>query len=189
LAVLLKIDKSRKAVQFYRWQRSPNGRGCAEVDDDAPVHAVLLEHPKSWKRYKLAPLRQLFAVEYLRRHDEVTAVCGVDVRVVYPMTFDTAEDEVCPACKGLLNVRSVVGEAEFWRQVEEAAHREYQRGLERDRRRADKASALQLVHDLESANAALDEIPEVVDVRNNSTWVFPALHRNEEPGDEADGTA
>ncbi|MDA2893616.1 hypothetical protein PDG61_22055 [Mycolicibacterium sp. BiH015] len=121
----MKVEFSRKALQHYRWRTSPNGRGWHEVDDDAPVHAVLLNHPHRLSRYWTKDLRKQTTVEYLRKDESVPAVCGRSVRVVYPMAFDTsAEERLCQACTSMLDARQLMGEAEFWRQVDAGARRE-----------------------------------------------------------------
>jgi hypothetical protein len=207
----VKIDYSRKALQFYRWIPDQTG-GRAQVDDDALVHAVLLNHPHAWERYKTKELRRMIAERYLRRDEAVTAVCGRDVRVVYPMAFDTGEDEACAECKGLLATRGLLGEEEFARQLRDAGHRQWRLESERRRRRQQKAEAQQSARDLAAGDAVasaeepftlgadhdetpegesdkLSVTPEGVDPHDNSTWMFPELHKNDPPSDEETTTA
>lgn len=147
-------------MQYYRWHFAPGDDGWAEVDDNAQVHAVLLDHPQSWRRYATRELRNMRGVVYLRRYESVTAVCGLSVRVVYPMSFETGEDEACRSCKSLLEMRRLVGEDEFWRHVDEAAHQQYMRELERDRKRQKRTASHQTLHtnDGEQPSNALQEL-------------------------------
>lgn len=156
----MRIDFSRKALQHYRWRTSPNGRGWAEVDDDPPVHAVLLDHPHRLSRYWTKDLRKQTTVEYLRRDDSVPAVCGRSVRVVYPMAFDTGADEhLCQACTSMLDARQLMGEAEFWRQVDVARSRESRLEWQRRRKHLQKANAADPLLDAEAENADPADVP------------------------------
>lgn len=196
----MKLDFSRKALQFYRWIPDEDG-GYPQVDDDAVVHAVLLNHPHSWVRSKTKELRRMGAVVYLRKLESVTAVCGRDVRVVYPMAFDTGEAEGCAECNGLLATRRLIGEDEFARQLRNAEHRQWLIEWERRRRRQQRAEAQQSARDLAAGDAGAsaedpftwadhDDTPEGVDPDDNSTWMFPALHQDEPPsGEEQPGSA
>jgi hypothetical protein len=81
-------------------KRSPNS-----ADDRVYVHAVLFNDPV-WRRNGDTLRRLRFQREpvNLPPWDAVEAICSRRVRLVYPMTFHSEDEDACPDCKQLTTI-------------------------------------------------------------------------------------
>jgi hypothetical protein len=97
----MKIADSRAAALRYGLARDSYGSDRHPVvpDDYGPVHAVLFDPPGSESR-RMFPrpwLDNKFHDPVFLRTREVAA-CGLRVGLVFPVLFDTDEDDACPDC-------------------------------------------------------------------------------------------
>ncbi|TXI55923.1 hypothetical protein [Mycolicibacter arupensis] len=100
----MKVPDSRAAAA--RYEIAEDRLGCYPVvpDDIGPIHAVLLDATTSpWKR----KVRR----EYTKAHEELflefsaeEAACGRNVRLIFPLSFDTDEDDACPNCLEMVDL-------------------------------------------------------------------------------------
>lgn len=180
----MKINDSRAAVQRYVIRRSSDGYPVPAIPDRCqPVHAILLDDPRNRQQRKLALSRRTRTIEYIEYSwSAPQTVCGIDVRVVYPMPFNTDEDDACKGCKGLLKVRSMDVEV-YLRQRSEML-RERRRELQSKR-----------VRELSQVFEFLDRFYDQQDGESGDSgpgpkpgdpWVFPDLHRPDRPIDQGE---
>ncbi|MGV0582101.1 hypothetical protein ABQE57_25850, partial [Mycolicibacterium elephantis] len=189
---MAKIENSRAAVRRYIIRRSPvDGAPSPDVPDKCgPVHAVLVQAPSRWEQHKLEKLARHRGIQFIEwEWNAPYSMCGVQVRVVYPMTFDTDEDDACPECKALAAIRSI-DPAEYMRQAAQVAQRRRQREqrrLIRDRQRKGHDRFIEQLEDA-AAEPELGVMSPKVDPRHPGNWLFPDLNRNGNES-EADGLA
>lgn len=168
----MKINDSRAAVRRYVIRRSDDGYPIPAVPENCgPVHAILLEDPHNWQQRKLALSKRLRAVEYIEYSwAAARTVCGINVRVVYPLSFDTEEGDSCKDCKSLLVVRSVDVDVYMRQRSELLRARRQELQLKQSPRPPEPFEFLDQFYD-EPANQSGP------DVRPGDPWVFPDLHR------------
>ncbi|MBN7443412.1 hypothetical protein I3U51_23025 [Mycobacteroides abscessus subsp. abscessus] len=169
----MKINDSRAAVRRYVIRRSSEGEPIPAVPEKCgPVHAILLDNPRNWQQRKRVLSKRLRAVEYIERSwAPAQTVCGIDVRVIYPMPFDTDEDDSCRDCENLLVVRSMDVDV-YMRQRSEML-RARSREQPQPKRAQEQSQVFELLDQFydEPANHSKPG------VKPGDPWVFPDIHR------------
>lgn len=113
----MKIPDSRAAAERYVIRQDRFGRYPELPDDYGPVHAVLNNHhTRDIHRFREPEFVQWSNPE---------AACGRHVGVLFPLPFDTGEDDACPDCLEMVRLW-VHDRAEYDRRV-----------IEREQRRTD----------------------------------------------------
>jgi hypothetical protein len=103
-----KAQNSRAALRHYVTRRSPvDPYPTPGIPDRClPVHTVVLDGPNHWPRHRLELLKRLTGIHFIEHDWEAPrALCGVPIRVVYPVEFDLDADDACPECKALAESR------------------------------------------------------------------------------------
>lgn len=147
----MKVEGSRAAAARYVIRKDHLGAYPDVPDDYGPVHAVLLDT-------RASPWRRKERRKYLELHHEVfmefaaeEAACGHRVRLIFPLSFDTDEDDACPTCLEMvglwLNDRD-----EFDRRVSERSRRQWVRW---DREREDEQAEQDYLEFLKRQDADL----------------------------------
>jgi hypothetical protein len=97
----VKVPESRAAARRYDIHEDRLGKYPEVPEDIGPVHALLYDLPGNLPRWKRRPdwldkpkAHEPIFLEW--SHEE--AACGRRVRLVFPVPFDTAEDDACPEC-------------------------------------------------------------------------------------------
>ncbi|ULP48350.1 hypothetical protein [Mycolicibacter virginiensis] len=144
----MKVPGSWAAARRYAIGEDRLGRYPEVPDDIGPVHALLFDPPGVQPRWthrpewldKPKPHEPIFLESY--RSEE--AACGRRVRLVFPVPFDTAEDEVCPDCRTMaqLWVSDRPAFDERVREREERRREKENRRYESERAEADYAEFL-----------------------------------------------
>lgn len=149
----MKVANSRAAAA--RYDIAEDDLGCYPVvpDELGPIHAVLLDATKSpWKR----KVRK----RYLNAHEELflefgiqveEAACGRNVRLIFPLSFDTSEDDACAECLEMVELW-MTDPAAYDRRVRE---RQQRRWLARDREDEDEQAQRDYAEFLERQDADL----------------------------------
>ncbi len=102
----MKIENTRAAVGRY----VTGWRGEPEVPQDCgPVHVILCgvpqPHPWGFDDFDTSSLLDLKKICFTEAGSfPLKAACGVSVRVIYPMPFDT-DDDTCTRCEELAIMR------------------------------------------------------------------------------------
>ncbi|SHX67115.1 Uncharacterised protein [Mycobacteroides abscessus subsp. abscessus] len=104
----MKVPGSWAAARRYDIHEDRLGRYPEVPEDIGPVHALLFDPPKppqpgappQWKRRPEWLDRPKFHEPiFLEGYNSEEAACGRRVRLVFPVPFDTDEDDVCPECR------------------------------------------------------------------------------------------
>lgn len=102
-------------------------------EDIGPVHALLFDPPGVQPRWKHRPdwldKPKPHEPMFLEGWFPEEAACGRRVRLVFPVPFDTAEDDACPECLGM---------AELWVSDRPGFDARVREREERRRERADR---------------------------------------------------
>ncbi len=136
----MKIPESRAAVQRYRVREDDLGWYPDMPDEPVPVHALLFDPDELRYRRRHWLDNPTHEVMYLESgYESEEAACGRQMRVVFPMSFDTDEDDACPQCLDMAQLW-VTDREEYDRRVRERHDRwqrqdEERRELEEYRRR------------------------------------------------------
>ncbi|WP_157895843.1 hypothetical protein [Mycobacteroides chelonae] len=167
----MKINDSRAAVQRYVIRRSADGYPIPAIPEKCgPVHAILLNDPRNWQQRKLVLSKRPRTVEYIERSwTAARSACGIDVRVVYPMSFDTEEDDVCLDCRGLLVVRSMDVDV-YMRQRSEMLR------ARRQELQPKRASEQSEVFELLDQFYSEPDYESGPGAKPGDPWIFPDLH-------------
>ncbi|MCB1256477.1 MAG: hypothetical protein KDB26_05190 [Microthrixaceae bacterium] len=96
----MKVPHSNAAGHRYVWTRDHLG-STPGVPDQFEVHAILFD-PEATRhvphtRRKWTELIERHEVAFLDYDNEVSA-CGKRCRMIFPLSFDTAEPDACPKC-------------------------------------------------------------------------------------------
>jgi hypothetical protein len=93
----MKIDNSYAAARRYELRRAGEDHGLDPVvpEDYGPVHAVLCEGG-SFDGGDYDSESGVWFNRYGHR-----AACGLTVRLIFPVPFDTNEPDACPRCVDL----------------------------------------------------------------------------------------
>lgn len=97
----MKVPHSNAAGHHFVW-KGDDGEGYdpAVPDDDFEVHAILFDpeepHPPLWRNW-WAEQTARHQVAFLEVGEEISA-CGKRCRMIFPLSFDTAEPDACPRC-------------------------------------------------------------------------------------------
>ncbi|OKH84421.1 hypothetical protein EB75_04625 [Mycobacterium sp. ST-F2] len=98
----MKVPESRAAARRYRIHEDRLGRYPEVPEDIGLVHALLFDRREdlpAWKRRPNWMDRPKFHDPiFLDSWSYEEAACGCRVRLVFPVPFDTSEDEACPEC-------------------------------------------------------------------------------------------
>jgi hypothetical protein len=128
----VKITHSRATAARYRIGEDRFGKYPAVPDDLGPIHALLFDppgaSPRGWQPRRWLDEEKFHEEVFLGLGEE--AACGRYVRLVFPVRFDTNENDACPKCLEMADLW-VSDRAAYDRQVRE---RELRRREERDRR-------------------------------------------------------
>lgn len=105
----MKIDWSRAAGTRYDLAEDSYGSDRYPVvpDEYGPVHALLFDPPDSRPPRFVAPDwldRKFHDAVFLERWRSHEAACGRTVRLVFPVPFDTAEDDACKSCLAMASL-------------------------------------------------------------------------------------
>lgn len=98
----MKVPESRAAARRYDIHEDRLGRYPEVPEDIGPVHALLFDRREDLPLWKRRP----DWIDKPKFHDPIflegwsseEAACGRRVRLVFPVPFDTAEDDACPEC-------------------------------------------------------------------------------------------
>lgn len=97
----MKIPESRAAARRYDVLEDRQGKYPAVPEDYGLVHALLFDRPEKLPKWKRRPdwmdkpkFHEPIFLEW--SHEE--AACGRRMRLVFPVPFDTDEDDACPEC-------------------------------------------------------------------------------------------
>jgi hypothetical protein len=118
----MKTQNSRAALRRYVTHRSVDPHPTPGIPDGRlPVHTVVLDAPNHWARHRMELLKRLTGIHFIEHDWEAPrALCGVPVRVIYPVEFDLDDEDACPECKTLALTRSItLGEYQRQRQLRE----------------------------------------------------------------------
>lgn len=128
----MKVPESRAAARRYDIHEDRLGRYPEVPEDIGPVHALLFDPPEKLPKWKRRPdwmdkpkFHEPIFLEW--SHEE--AACGRRMRLVFPVPFDTAEDDACPEC---------VEMAQLWVYDRPAFDARVQEREERRREKADR---------------------------------------------------
>jgi hypothetical protein len=97
----MKIPDSRAAAERYVVLRDRFGARPEVPDELGPVNAVLLPTLDNGRRNELE--KKYHGPLFLEWSSE-EAACGRHVRLVFPLPFDTAEDDACPDCLAMVEL-------------------------------------------------------------------------------------
>lgn len=156
---MTKIPNSRAAAKRYEIATAKDGYRYPVVPDDyGPVHALLFDPPlpgpsrrQLWPEWR----NRTQGNEFLRGWEPEEAACGRGVRLVFPVSFDLEEEDVCPACHKLATLW-VMDRAAFDREVEDR----WRRRAAREHRRQEAAESEEALDDFVLRQArALGDIP------------------------------
>jgi hypothetical protein len=143
----MKIENSRAAVRWF--DRVPVDRDAIPVEpaDPGTVHAYLFDPDPMFASQTLKWILKQPGTALLEDGAE-EAACGIGVRVVYRMAFDTGDPEACERCLEMADLWQA-NRNEYRRRVEER----HERWRDRDRRQDEAFDA----EDLARQNAFEDE--------------------------------
>ncbi|MBS9535093.1 hypothetical protein KIH27_16010 [Mycobacterium sp. M1] len=147
----MKVPDSRAAAARYEITEDRFGCYPAVPDDLGPIHAVLLDATKS-------PWRRKERRKYTKAHEELfleffpeEAACGRNVRLIFPLSFDTGEDDACAECLEMVELWTTDRDA-YDRRVRE---RQRRRWLARERADEDEEAQRDYEEFLERQEADL----------------------------------